>query len=238
MSKELAKSQSKELATPALADWGTPAVSSRDIVIPKILCMQGLSVLVSEEKAKMGDFVDSMTSEIIGNYKDKAVKFIPFHLEKIWIISTKKSGESDFSFASIEAVTPENEGMRYQEVVDGIEYKREYTMNFYVLRPEDTSLPYILSFKGMSGKAGKILATQMYVRNSAAGLVPPAKIMELSGTKDKNDKGIFITLNSKAVDESSAEQIDCAFKWYKTVTSGQTKTHEEATAKPQANQKF
>jgi hypothetical protein len=237
MSKALSKTESKELAKPNMADWGQPAVSSRDIVIPKILCMQGLSELVTEDKAKMGDFVDSMTSEIIGNYKDKPVQFIPFHLEKIWIISKKVQGQGDFSFDSITNVTPENEGMRYQEVVDGVEYKREYTMNFYVLRPEDTSLPYIISFKGMSSKAGRILATQMYVRNSAAGLVPPAKIMELAGTKDKNDKGTFITLNSKAVDESSAEQIDSAFQWYKTVTSGGTKAHEE-TAKEPSNQKF
>jgi hypothetical protein len=238
MSKDLASTTSKDLATNDMAAWGAPAVSSRDIVIPKILCMQGLSQLVVDDKAKMGDFVDSMTSEIIGNYAKQPVAFIPFHLEKIWIISTKKSGEGDFSFDSIVKVTPENEGYQYQEVIDGVEYKREYTMNFYVLRPEDTSLPYIISFKGMSSKAGKILATQMYVRNAAAGLIPPAKIMELAGTKDKNDKGTFITLNSKAIGDSSEEQIASAFQWYKTVNSGATKTHEEEAKHAPDNQKF
>jgi hypothetical protein len=237
MSKELANTKGTELAQPSMADWGLPQVSSKDIIIPKILCMQGLSELVVDEKAKMGDFVDSMTSEILGNYAKKPVAFIPFHLEKIWIISKKTQGSGDFDFDSIVPVTSENEGLRYNEVVDGVEYKREYTMNFYVLRPDDMSLPYIISFKGMSSKSGRILATQMYVRNAAAGLVPPAMIMELSGTKDKNDKGTFITLNTKPVGESNPEQIAKAFEWYKTVSSGGTKAHAEEP-KQATEQKF
>lgn len=224
-SKEVAKKESGVVAQHNnMADWGTPAVSGKDIVIPKILCMQGLSQLVVDEKARMGDFVDSMTDEIIGNYSSKSVEFIPFHLHKIWIIS-KKVG-NDFEFHTIEDVTPANEGRRYNEVIDGVEYKNEYTMNFYVLRTEDMSLPYIISFKGMSSKAGKILATQMYVRNAAAGKIPPAFVMELSGSKDKNDKGTFITLATSAKRESSAEEIDNAFNWYKTVTAGGVKAHE------------
>jgi hypothetical protein len=236
MSTEVVETKGKELATASMADWGMPQVSSKDIIIPKILCMQGLSELVVDEKAKMGDFVDSMTSDILGNYTKKPIQFIPFHLEKIWIISKKTAGSGDYSFDSVVPVTAENEGLRYNEVLNGVEYKREYTMNFYVLRPEDTSLPYIISFKGMSSKSGRILATQMYVRNAAAGLVPPAMIMELSGTKDKNDKGTFIVLNTKPVGESSPEQIAKAFEWYKTVSSGGAKAHQETSSTP--TQKF
>lgn len=234
-------STSKEVSTPVsnglavstgaeLGDWGAP-LSTQDIIIPKIYTMQGLSQLVVDDKAKMGNFVDSMTSEVIGDYAKKPLDFIPFHLDKIWIISAKKSGESDFSFEKIENVTAENEGMPYTEIVDGVEYKNEYCLNFYVLRPEDMSLPYIIAFKGMSRKAGKILATQMFVRNAAAGKIPPAFVMELAGTKDKNDKGTFITLNTKVKRESSQAEIDAAFKWYKTVGAGGVKAHEEQSTK-------
>jgi len=231
--KEVAKQESSAVATEQnMEAWGTPAVSSKDIVIPKILCMQGLSELVMDDnhEAKMGDFVDSMTNEIIGNYLNKPVEFVPFHLEKIWIIS-KKSG-NDFEFDRIEDVTLANEHRQYFEVVNGVEYKNEYTMNFYVLRPEDTSLPYVISFKGMSGKTGRVLATQMYVKNAAAGKIPPAYVMSLAGSKDKNDKGTFITLKTSVARESSDEERNSAFTWYKSVTSGKAKAHQENTPDP------
>jgi hypothetical protein len=241
MSKS-AKNQESQItkANTALAQeqdmgaWGTPAVSSKDIVIPKILCMQGLSELVMDDNhdAKMGDFVDSMTNEIIGNYLNKPVRFVPFHLEKIWIISRKNG--NDFEFDRIEDVTLANEHRQYFEVLDGVEYKNEYTMNFYVLRPEDTSLPYVISFKGMSGKAGRVLATQMYVKNAAAGKIPPAYVMELTGSKDNNNKGTFITLKTSVLEESTEQQRNEAFTWYKSVTSGGAKAHQEAKPTEQA----
>jgi len=228
--QEVTKTESTAVAAQMdMGAWGNSQVSSKDIVIPKILCMQGLSELVSDEKAKMGDLVDSMSSEVIGNCDKKPVEFIPFHLEKIWIVS--KSNGSGYEFDHIENVTPENEGRAYEETVDGVNYKNEYCMNFYVLRPEDKSLPYIVSFKGMSRKAGKMLATQMFVRNAAAGKIPPAFVMELSGNKEKNDKGTFYTLQTKVVRESTDEEVASAFNWYKTVNAGGTKSHEEAAPK-------
>lgn len=231
--QEVAKQESN---VPAMtqADWGTPQVSSQDIVIPKILCMQGLSELVADDKAKMGDFVDNMTSEVIGNYKDKPVEFIPFHMEKIMIIS-KKVG-ADFQFDSIVPVTAENENAPYEEEIGGETFKNEQAMNFYVLLPEDMSLPYIISFKGTSRKSGKILATQMYVRNAAAGKIPPAYVMELSGRKDKNDKGQFIVLETKPSRLSTNEEVASAFQWYKTVNAGGVKAHEESNTQAQEPQ--
>jgi len=228
MSKDLT-TQNTAVST-AVADlgaWGAPAMDSRDIIIPKILCMQGLSELVTDDKAKMGDFVDSMTSTVIGNYEKKPITFIPFHLEKIWIISEKKQGEKDFSFKTIEKVTPANINKKYSEFENDVEIKNEYCMNFYVLRPDAMTLPSIISFKGMSSKEGKVLATKMYVANAAEGKIPPAFAMELSGKKDKNDKGTFITLKVSEKRESTADEIAAAFKWYKLIQSGQAKAHEE-----------
>ena len=82
----------------------------------------------------------------------------------------------------------------------------------------------------MSSKAGKILATQMFVKNAAAGKIPPAYVMELSGSKDKNDKGTFITLATSVKRESTQEEVNDAFKWYRTVTSGGVKAHEKPVA--------
>jgi hypothetical protein len=227
---EVVEAKSNEVAQVAqLDDWGQSAVSSKDIVIPKILCMQGLSDLVSQEKAKMGDFVDSLTQEVVGNYQSAPIEFIPFHLEKLWAVSSKKQGEANFKFIKFEEVTAKNENRAYNEVIGDEEYKYEYTLRFYVLLPTDTSLPYIISFKGTSTKAGKILATQMFIKNRTAGLVPPAYVMKLAGTKDKNDKGTFIVMNVAPSRKSTSLEINEAFNWFKTVTGGGVKvdTSEE-----------
>ena len=228
MSKELRKQETNLPAAMNMADWGAPQVSSQDIIIPKILCMQGLSELVTDDKAKMGDFVDNMTSEVIGNFKD-GIDVIPFHMEKILIVS--RSNGNDYEFDRIEQVDASNDNRAYEEEVGGVKYKNEYAMNFYVLRPDDMSLPYIVSFKGTSRKSGKILATQMFVRNAAAGKVPPAFVMKLKGRKDKNDKGTFIVLETSPSRESSQDEIANAFNWYKTVNSGGVKVHEDSSKK-------
>lgn len=216
-----------------LGDWGENQMDSRDIILPKILCMQGLSDLVTDGKAVMGDFVDSLSSTVIGNINEP-VKIIPFHMEKVYIISKKEQGDSRYTFDRFEAV--ENQNYPFEEEMNGVKYKYEYTLQFYCLRPEDMSLPYVISFKSTSLRTGKVLSTQMYVRNRAAGLVPPAYVMELSGRKEKNDQGTFIVMEVKAAEKSTPGQINECLNWYKTVKSGATKvSHEEATTHPEAN---
>ena len=203
--------------------WGSGDVSAKDIVIPKILAMQGLSELVSEGKAKFGDFVDSLTHEVIGSI-EKPVKFVPFHMEKVWIISKKPAGQQGrYEFDRFEPVTAQNMNRPFEETADGMDWKNEYTMQFYVLRPEDTSIPYVISFKSTSAKSGKVLATQMYVRNRAAGLVPPAFTMLLGGRKEKNDKGTFIVMETKTGEKTDPALIEECLNWYQTIKSGATK---------------
>lgn len=239
MSKnQVVESQESAVANHAtLGDWGESQMSGNDIVIPRILCMQGLSQLVIDDKhdAKIGDLVDSMSEEIIGNCNKKPVQFIPFHLEKILIVSKWNESARDYEFDHIEDITPANEHTPYETKVGSDGYKNEQCMNFYVLRPEDTSMPYVISFKGTSRKSGKVLATQMYIRNAQAGKIPPAYVMELAGTKESNAKGSFYVLNSKQARESTQEECATAFKWLKTIKAGETKAHEEGGGEVKGN---
>jgi hypothetical protein len=223
MSKEVVEAKKQELVNQEMmAAWGDTDVSAGDIVIPKILLMQGLSEAVAEEKAKMGDYLDSLTGTVIGSHK-KPIEVVPFHLERIWIHSKKEGG--DFVFDSITTAHGPNE-YEYLQVQDGVEWKHEYCMNFYVLRPEDMALPYVLSFKGTSRKAGKALATQMFVKNKMAGKIPPAFVMELGAHKESNDKGTYYVWDVTVKRESSKEEVSTAFDWFKTVNAGGVKTHE------------
>jgi hypothetical protein len=227
-STEVVAQVSTAVAAPAtdLNEWGMGDVSSRDVIIPKILVMQGLSDLVGEGKAKLGDFVDSITSEVLGSI-DKPLSIIPLHMQKSWIISRRKKGESKFEFERYEDVTSANEGYPL-EAADGDDtIKYEYALQFYVLRPEDPTLPYVVTFKSTSTRAGKALATQMYFRNKAAGLAPAAFVMELSSKKEKNDKGTFAVMEVKPKGRTSAEQEKEALNWFKVIKAGKTKVAAE-----------
>jgi hypothetical protein len=240
MSKNSEKAVAKKQETmPAAAmdmsAWGDGDVSAKDIIIPKILCMQGLSDLVADGKAKMGDFVDNLTNEVIGSI-DNPVDFVPFHMEKIYIISKKGQGDNRFEFDRIEAEA----GQQYpfEEEIGGVTYKYEYTLQFYVLRPEDTSIPYVISFKSTSLKAGKTLATQMYVRNRAAGLVPPAYTMQLTGIKEKGQQGTYIKLVAKQGAKTKPELINECLTWLNAVKSGQAKAASETPSAPVQEQEM
>jgi len=219
-------------ASANLDAWGDNQLSSKDMVIPKILCMQGLSDLVADGKAKMGDFVDSLTSEVLGDI-DNPVSFIPFHMEKIYIIGKRNVGESRFEFDRIEDVA--NQNYPFNSVEGTVETKYEYCLQFYVLRPEDPSLPYVISFKSTSLKAGKALATQMFIRNRSAGLVPPAYTMLLGGKKEKNDKGTFAVMEVKQSVKTEQEQINGCLEWMQLIKAGKaTVSHSDVTNNGQA----
>lgn len=237
MTKAIAKTQSTEVAAPVNLDaFGSGSVSSSDIVIPKILTMQGLSKLVTDGEAKFGDFVDSMSTTVLGSI-NTPLEFIPFHMDKIWIIEVMNGNK--YEFDRIEPVTAANEARRYEETVDGKAYKNSKVMNFYVMLPSDMSMPYVLPFKGTSIKAGKALATQMYMKNRGAGKVPPAYVMEMFGEKKTNDKGTFAVTSVRTKKESTVEEINECLKWYKGIAKGEVKAHEEeAKPAPQSNPEF
>lgn len=223
----LTEAVSQEVAVAStLEDWGQSDISSRDLIISKILAMQGLSDLVTEGKAKIGDFVDSVSGEVLGSI-DKPVEFIPFHMEKVWIISTRNKGENKYEFDRYEPVTAENQGYPFEATEGNLEIKYEYTLQFYVLLAHDTSMPYVISFKSTSLRSGKVLSTQMYVRNKAAGLVPPAYTMELGGKKDKNDKGTFIVMETKPKAKTSNALIAESLNWFKVIKAGAVKVAAE-----------
>lgn len=230
------ESESESVVTTVGMDaFGEGPISGQDVVIPKILAMQGLSNFVTEGQARFGDFVDSVSGEVLGSI-DKPIEFIPFLLEKTWIISVKKGDK--FIFDRYEPVTVANENKPWTEVVGGVEIKNEKCYQYYCLLPHDTSLPYVIAFKSTSAKAGRELATQMYVKNKAVGKVPPAKIMKLSGTKDEKDGNKFIVMKATVAGDSTPEQIQECLTWYNTIkTSGGNVDQSDVSAPDEVKEK-
>lgn len=230
MANELvtAEQMSKELGTNVTQMWDGADNTAGSIIIPKIMVMQGLSKGVTDGIAKFGDFVDSLTSEVLGSIS-KPFEFIPIHLEKELYISENKSKDpsrKDFKYVRKEKLTAANENLPWSDVVNGVEVQRTQVFNFYVLNPKDMTLPYILSFKGKSLRNGKVFYTSAFVKAQMAGSFPPAYHYVLKGTKESNDKGTFVVIATERAQPSTKEEIGCAVQWKKQFSTGAVQAHD------------
>lgn len=207
-------------------DWGTNESSAADIVIPRLNLMQQMSKLVIADKAKLGDLVDSVTGEVLGN-KDKGIQVIPFHMEKFFVVQkeVKQGNKVKYEYDHVEKITAANENADWEYTHEGVKFKRMYTRNFYVLVPGKV-LPYVVSFQSTSAKAGKELATEMYTKNVMLNKAPAASKIELGCRIETTDDGTYGVKTVKVVGDSSREEIALAFKWFQTVRKEETKVDE------------
>lgn len=248
---ERSKSSSKEVAvveqtTKAVAitdvpDWGGDVyLGAQDIIIPKLLIMQPTSDMVTEGNAVMGEFRDSVSKEKLGSIADP-IKFIPFHVEKVWDILEQQDDEQ-YKWRRSEPLIEDpikpgyNDNLKWTDIENGINIKRVRRMNFYVMLAsqlqEGNAVPYVLAFRSTGYREGKKVFTQMYMRNRRAGLTPAAYSFELSGVRQKNEKGAFIVPSVSMGAATEAAHVAECLEWYKLIKKGTVKvdeTNEEET---------
>ena len=214
--QEAPKAKMPALTTEAMAEWGSSAeVTAKDIVIPKIWTMQGLSDLVTEGKAKLGEYVNSVTGEILGDYKTGGLEFIPFHMKKVWYVF------EDGEFKESVPITSQNEDLPFEEDNGITKITRSKVFQFYVLLTSEleagAAIPYVLQFTRTSLQAGKVLATQMYMQNKMAGLPPAGMAFKLAGILEKNDKGSFIVNKVQKSRQANYNELEIAYSWFQAV---------------------
>lgn len=235
--KELATTGSTEISAEVANMWAPQEVSAKEIVMPKLMVMQGLSEMVTDGKAMFGEFRDSLTGGKLGGVSEP-FEFIPFHLDKLIYVTKRKAGSSDdFSFYRVDKLDSMTEQLPWNDTEGDMEIKRSHVYNFYAINPDDTSMPIVISFKGMSLRNGKVLNTMAFVKSFIAGSFPPANHYKLIGTKTSNDRGTFVVISAEQGDKSSNEEIMAAAKWKKMLDSGEATAHEEQAA-PQADPQF
>ncbi len=217
------------------ADWGNGGVTSNDIIIPRILLMQPMSQKVTAGEAAFTEFRESLSNDLIGNH-EKPFEIVPFMMEKVWV-EFNVEDPNDKKFLRVVPITPQNELAKYEyeEVIEGKKVKcmRDRTLNFYVLLPHEiesgAALPYIISMRRSSMQAGKKLATQMFVKNTASGKTPAATVMAVSCSKTTNDKKqTYAVADVKPLRATPDKYVVEAFKWLQIVKSGKAKAHEES----------
>lgn len=236
-SKEIVETKKQELAVLTASDsamWQNDEVSSNDIIIPRILAMQGLSQFVTEGKARFGDFVNSLSEEVLGGI-GKPITFIPFYVQKLLKVSKEVSGK--FELLRWEPLTPLNENLEWEDIEGNFKIRREHVYNCFSIIPGQI-LPVLISLKGKSKKAGKKVITQMYAINmSAKKIAPCSTVMSLSGKSDKNDKGTFVVMDVSNIGDATKDQIAECAKWISIVKSGGAKVateEEESEGSPTA----
>lgn len=242
MSK-LAKKETAALSTEVLESWGTDNIDAQDILIPRVLLMQGLSQHVADDKAQMGDIVLSTTGEKVGG-KDKPMQFIPICHSKAWVLS-EKVGQK-YEFRGTEAITAANADLPLEFQAQGTMWRRDRCLNFYVILPahvereklaiekaakgelpdpNDALLPCVLSFRRTSYGTGKELVTH-FSKCAHFKLPPAVSTFNLTSEKQSNDQGTFYIFKISSAGKSDPHHIQTAKQWYDIITKSKVKVHE------------
>lgn len=239
MSKEVATKETTAVST-EVQQWGSDVNVGKDLLISKVLTMQAMSEMVVEDGAKMGEFRDSLTKEIYGDIT-KPVAFIPFHCRKMWDIMIAKDG-GDFEWEKTLPVVEDPTSPEYNDnwewnVEEGTtKIRRVRRMDFFCLIAEQIgkgALPVTISFRSTGYKSGQVLLNQMYVRNKMQKKSPAGVVMNMSGIKEKNDKGTFIIPQVAPLRDATTEEQNEAFYWYKLINASNVIVDESDSKKAQ-----
>lgn len=195
------------------------AIDPSDIIVPKVLLMQPTSTFVSEEKAKLGELRGSLEGELLAG-KDESMELIIFHSTKTWTVFDCSTNNPKFK--EIFPFTPKNSDLPQEEVVDGVAIRRDRTLNYYALRPEDIKegmyFPYLLSCRRTSYTAGRKIES---VRGKFQAFKKPLyiKTMKISANFTENDKGKFYVLDAVVGRDTTEEERKAVQKWLDVVRS-------------------
>jgi hypothetical protein len=217
----------EQLPSTEVAAWGAEVNVGTDLIIPKLLLMQGMSDAVTEGKAGVGEWRDSVNHNKFGSITE-SFEVVPFHVTKHFDIEVEND-DGKFEWVRTEPIIENpslpgyNDQLPWTDKEDGKNIKRIRRLNFYVLIPkeveEGTSIPYVVSFKSTALKEGQKMLNQMYVRNLRAKLTPASYKFKLSVTKQENDKGKWFVPVVELGGLSNSDEIAEAHSWFKTVTA-------------------
>lgn len=238
----MAKAEKKEVAevqqpqAPAVQDpdasWGSENVDSKDLLVPKILVMQGLSQLVADGSANVGQIRESLGGTLLGG-KEKPVELIAFSSFRTWVCFEKINDKDEYTGTM--PITPENEGLPINEIVNGLEVRRDKCLNFYVLVADEVksgmAFPYVVSFRRTSAQAGKKLST-FAAKFKAFGKPMACKTMMLKAVPIENDKGKFFGFDIELGRDTSPEELKEARKWYDAFKTSNVKVDDSDMKQP------
>lgn len=152
---------------------GNEEIFQNDILVPKLWLMQASSELVKQEKRKQGQFINSLTEEVIGE-KGEVLRFIVLRSFKRWqTFKLKHEGHKvKKEWVSSEVfVLGKNENLPYEETINGETYVRRQVISCYVLLEQDAikgiNRPFVVDFAATSKKGGRVIVSDISTIESA-----------------------------------------------------------------------
>lgn len=216
----------------AVADAaGGEQILSNDVVIPRLLLMQGLSDFVNERKAQQGDILRTTPFQVLGN-PTKPVDFVPITFNNQWMLSEKVGAK--FEFRGYEPLVPANQDAPWEYKQGGVDWKRTKVLNVFALLPQDivaeraemekvkkgeeadpdkALLPVLVSFRSTSYAAGKDIVTH-FAKAKKFGMPGYVSVLQLGCEQEKNEKGTYFVYKVKNVGKTSKEDQEVARYWH------------------------
>lgn len=229
----------KQEETKALAmagDVGGEEILASNIVIPKILLMQGLSEMVADGAAQMGEMVRSTTKEKVGG-ADKPVEIIPLTFNNTWV-ELEKVGQK-FEYRGQVPMTAQNQDLPWEFEKNGTQWKRMKSLNLYALilddvkaeqaemekakngempDPDKALLPILVSFRSTSFPAGKAITTH-FAKARKFGLPGHVSVLKLKCHKEKNDLGTYFVFDVENGGKTPSDVLQTCEYWKGLVAS-------------------
>lgn len=143
-----------------------------DILIPKIWLVQAMSELRKEKKADEGQFVDSLTGELLAD-NEETLKFIVLKTFKRWqtfkLVQEGSKIKKEFVSSEI-MILGKNDNLKYEETVEGEKIVRRQVISAYVLVERDAvrgmNKPYVIDFAASSKYAGRKMISDIKTLNN------------------------------------------------------------------------
>lgn len=244
--KAVAKKETTAVAVQQVPDdlkgsWGSEGISNSDIIIPRLLLMQGLSEAVNDGVAAAGDIIRSTTRKILAK-KGDGVDFIPLMSFKSWVLSEKVADK--FEYRREEPMNAANENLPWSFTAKNdkgvdTEWRRDQSINIYTLladdiaragkalealsrgempAAEDALMPCLISFRRSSYRTGRQMLT--FFKSCEQFKVPPASgVYKLSSAIEKGEKGTYHVFQAEQKGRSTVEQLGVAKDWWKILNT-------------------
>lgn len=214
----------------SLQDFCESEISAEDIVIPRLLAMQGMSPKVLEGDASFGEVRDTLNWEVHGSAKAgkaeaKPVEFLPFFMKKAWIIK-KELQPGKWKTVEMIKVTPGNEKddpFQKWEDSEGVTTMRQFAY-IYLGLVRGQNIPYSIAFRGASRAAGKTLYTMSFASKSILNVpkeeswkkYPCSQWVNITPTKQTKEDSTFIVFEPSLGKSALPEEFAKAMEWLST----------------------
>jgi len=242
--KDIVKKEEGKVVPRLSGDQNLPAgfdeVDKEDLKIPRLAILQGLSQIVVEGKARMGQLANSLTKEVFS----ESVEFIPLFMFKTRAKFEKGRGLVMFSRDNVTVTMAIEEFAEYQdrpvEEVPGANWEGDNSPTFnlvynfpVLLVGRLNEFPISISLMKTATKAAKGLLSM--ARFSGEDMF--ARVYTIKTKIEQNENGTYavpvLELARRATDEEYIAASKCFNEWYRRKKDISVDLEEETTVKEQ-----